>query len=80
MLPAKSTSPPRRGVLPGRAARCGPECGPGEIDLQLAFANLYLVTLFEPAIRCKGWCMGKSEHLALLGQDIEPESILLGGR
>ena len=56
-------------------------CGPGEMNLQLAFANLYLVTLFEPAIRCKGRSMGKAEHLGLLGQDIEPEGILpCGGR
>ena len=55
-------------------------CGRAEMNLQLAFANLYLVALFKPAIPVReGRGMGKTEHLALLGQDIEPESILLVG-
>ncbi|MNZ72787.1 hypothetical protein D3C78_911750 [compost metagenome] len=50
-----------------------------EIDLQLAVAQLHLVALLKPAIRCKGRSMGEAEHLALLGQHVEPEGILLVG-
>lgn len=48
-----------------------------EVDIQLALAKLHLVTLLKPAIRREGGGMGEAEHLALLGQHIEPEDVFL---
>ena len=50
-----------------------------EVDIQFALAKLHLVTLLKPAIRREGGGMGEAEHLALLGQHVEPEGVLLVG-
>ena len=50
-----------------------------EVDIQLALAKLHLVTLLQPAIRRERGGMGEAEHLALLGQHVEPEGVLLVG-
>ncbi|MNT35351.1 hypothetical protein D3C72_1713770 [compost metagenome] len=50
-----------------------------EIDLQLAVAHCHLVALRQPAVRAEGGGVGKTEHLALLGQHVEPEGVFLVG-